>query len=347
MTIFRHEDGKEPVEVEPTREKEQLLEEFLEANPRYIQQDMFIIGRQVKTDSGLYVDLLGIDKYCSVIIIELKKDDEDQREVIAQILDYAEWCSGVNSDNLEKIAKQYFEKYKPNEEFITLRKKFESRFGFEPDHLNESQKLFIIAPKIDKHIIKIAKYLETYEMDIRCEEIEKYEDASTGNTHIRTDFVVGEKRAKTRSDKPRQPVHSNYDWNYYTLYRHWEEKTVEELQRICDYISKYSASRGWKLQSEFNQNSVVFCRSPRKLKEKFGSRRVIDLKSQHGKPDDKVRISFNWLKDRDKKPVGKFDFKYGETRWYFEIERDGKLDLSSHSDFEKVLVQAYNATTER
>ena len=34
-------------------------------------------------------------------------------------------------------------------------------------------------------------------------------------------------------------------------------------------------------------------------------------------------------------------------RWYFDIERDGKLDLTSHSDFEKVLVQAYNAATER
>ena len=34
-------------------------------------------------------------------------------------------------------------------------------------------------------------------------------------------------------------------------------------------------------------------------------------------------------------------------RWYFDVERDGKLDLSSHSDFEKVLEQAYDATTER
>ena len=126
-----------------------------------------------------------------------------------------------------------------------------------------------------------------------------------------------------------------------------EPLLYRDLNQALNIISKYSEERGWKLQLEFNQNSVIFRRSPRELKEKFGDRRVIDLKSHYGNPDDKVRISFNWLKDRDKKPYGKFDFKYGETRWYFEIERDGKLDLSSHSDFEKVLVRAYNATTER
>ena len=346
MTIFKIKEGEKPVEIEPVIGREKPLEEFLEENPALIQKDMFIIGRQVTTADGKYIDLLGIDKSCSVIIIELKKDDKNQREVIAQILQYAEWIHrDVDSDELNQIAKKYFKKYRPNEEFTTLRKKFESTFGFEPESLNESQKLYIIAPEIDNQTIKVAEYLEIQSLDINCLKVERHVDG-TGET-VNVTFVVGGKRAKIRSEKPRQLVHSNIDWSYYTMYGHWEEKTVEELQRICDYISKYSEERGWKLQLEFNQNSVIFRRSPRELKEKFGDRRVIDLKSHYGNPDDKVRISFNWLKDRDKKPDGKFDFKYGETRWYFEIERDGKLDLSSHSDFEKVLVQAYNATTER
>ena len=346
MAIFKIKEGEKPVEIEPVIGREKPLEEFLEENPIVIQKDMFIIGRQVATADGKYIDLLGIDKSCSVIIIELKKDDKNQREVIAQILQYAEWIhNDVDSDELNQITKKYFKKYKPNEEFTTLRKKFESTFGFEPESLNESQKLYIIAPKIDEQTIKVAEYLELQSLDINCLKVERHVDGTEMTVNVT--FVVGGQRTKTRSDKPHQPVHPNYDWDYYTMYGHWEEKTVEELQRICDYISKYSEERGWKLQLEFNQNSVIFRRSPRELKEKFGDRRVIDLKSLYGNPDDKVRISFNWLKDRDKKPDGKFDFKYGETRWYFDIERDGKLDLSSHSDFEKVLVQAYNATTER
>ena len=35
------------------------------------------------------------------------------------------------------------------------------------------------------------------------------------------------------------------------------------------------------------------------------------------------------------------------NRWYFDIERDGRLDLFRDSDFEKVLEQSYNASTER
>ena len=132
------------------------------------------------------------------------------------------------------------------------------------------------------------------------------------------------------------------------MYGHWEEKITKEIQRICEYISKYSVSRGWKMQLEFNQSSVVFVRSPRELKEKFGDRRVIDLKEMGGKPK-KLRMSFNWLKDPDKKPGGNFNFKYDKTftRWYFEIEAGNEFDLRPDSDFEKVLEQAYNATTER
>ena len=348
MTIFKIKEGEKPVEIEPVIGREKPLEEFLEENPTLIQKDMFIIGRQVTTADGKYIDLLGIDKSCSVIIIELKKDDKNQREVIAQILQYAEWIHrDVDSDELNQIAKKYFKKYRPDEEFTTLRKKFESTFGFEPESLNESQKLYIIAPEIDEQTIKVAEYLELQSLDINCLKVERHVDG-TGET-VNVTFVVGGKRAKIRSDKLHRPEHPNLDWNYYTMYGHWEEKTTEEIKRICDYISKYSEERGWKLQLEFNQNSVIFRRSPRELKEKFGDRRVIDLKSHYGNPDDKVRISFNWLRDKDEKPDGEFDYKYDKqhNRWYFDIERDGELDLTSNSDFEKVLVQAYNATTER
>ena len=74
MTIFKIKEGGNPVEIEPVIGREKPLEEFLEENPTLIQKDMFIIGRQVTTTDGKYIDLLGIDKSCSVIIIELKKD---------------------------------------------------------------------------------------------------------------------------------------------------------------------------------------------------------------------------------------------------------------------------------
>ena len=62
MTIFSiDESGKATRHEDKPLDSEKELEDFLEQHPQTLQDDMFIIGRQVATVDGKFIDLLGID----------------------------------------------------------------------------------------------------------------------------------------------------------------------------------------------------------------------------------------------------------------------------------------------
>ena len=50
--------------------RENIIDDFIESHPEIIEPDLKIIGRQVETDTGKFVDLMGIDKDANVVIIE-------------------------------------------------------------------------------------------------------------------------------------------------------------------------------------------------------------------------------------------------------------------------------------
>ena len=56
--------------------QEAVLEEWLEANPDGFLDDdkVLVIGRQVTTNLGGFVDLLGLDRDGNVVVVELKRD---------------------------------------------------------------------------------------------------------------------------------------------------------------------------------------------------------------------------------------------------------------------------------
>lgn len=56
--------------------EEAVLQKWLEANPDGILEDggLLIIGREVLTDLGGFIDLLGLDRQGNVVVVELKSD---------------------------------------------------------------------------------------------------------------------------------------------------------------------------------------------------------------------------------------------------------------------------------
>lgn len=85
---------------------ERDLEEDLARDISRVSPDWLVIGRQVRTDFGGFIDLLCIDKDGCTVVIELKKE-RTPREVTAQTLDYASWAKGLSSEQLTKIAGSY------------------------------------------------------------------------------------------------------------------------------------------------------------------------------------------------------------------------------------------------
>ena len=83
-------------------------EQWLEANPGGILEDgpLLIIGRQVPTDLGNSIDLLGVDREGNVVVVELKRD-RTPRDVVGQALEYAAFAAKLDANALEGVLGEY------------------------------------------------------------------------------------------------------------------------------------------------------------------------------------------------------------------------------------------------
>ena len=92
---------------------EKKLEEVLANDIAIVDPSLLLIGRQVPTSYGKFIDLLALDPDGSLVVIELKRD-RTPREVIAQILDYGSWVRSLKSDDIAQIFDEFVRKYFPD-----------------------------------------------------------------------------------------------------------------------------------------------------------------------------------------------------------------------------------------
>ncbi|MDE0205767.1 MAG: endonuclease NucS, partial [Candidatus Tectomicrobia bacterium] len=74
---------------------EARLQGWLARDISVLDPELLVIGREVETDFGGYIDLLCIDSAGDLVAIELKRD-RTPREITAQILDYGSWVDGLS-----------------------------------------------------------------------------------------------------------------------------------------------------------------------------------------------------------------------------------------------------------
>lgn len=73
-----------PCKIQPDKHrKERAIEEFIEKNPKCLRDDLFIIGRQVKTADGGIIDPMGLDTDGNVAVIEIKKRFQSAKDCLA------------------------------------------------------------------------------------------------------------------------------------------------------------------------------------------------------------------------------------------------------------------------
>src|SRR4051812_46996006 len=102
-------DGEKPVRVTPKGVPlESQLETMIEADPTILGTPLLLVGRQVPTDYGKFIDLLAIDDEGALHVLELKRD-RTPREVVAQVLDYGSWVRGLSHSQVLDL----FATYKP------------------------------------------------------------------------------------------------------------------------------------------------------------------------------------------------------------------------------------------
>lgn len=181
----------------PFREghEEKVLEDWLESNPDGILEDgrILIIGRQVLTDLGKRIDLLGLDRDGNVVVVELKRD-RTPRDTIAQALEYASFVERLDIDKLEGILRLY-----TSNEVLGLAEHHREYFRLDTSDavaFNKDQRVVVIGQHITSEIKQTASFLRTKGIRITCVEFTFFQ-ADGRNRLLSQEIVVGKE-----ADKP-------------------------------------------------------------------------------------------------------------------------------------------------
>jgi len=152
--------GETPKALTPIElSSELILEEQIVKDISILNNNWLLIGRQVYTDFGKYIDLLAIDANGSIIIIELKKH-KTPRDVVAQAIDYASWIESLPSEKIVQIYESFVSQNLSSK--TSLDEAFENKFGLKLDdeQINSSHQIVIVSAKLDASTERIINYLD-------------------------------------------------------------------------------------------------------------------------------------------------------------------------------------------
>ncbi len=157
--VWRIDTACRKVEVSAMTD-ESRLEGFLDGDISIASPNWMVIGRQVRTDYGSFIDLLAIDRDGNLVVIELKRD-KTPREVVAQVLDYGSWVKNLDDDDIGRIFGEYLKKYHHERAEESIDHAFCTRFKTSamPENLNEQHELVVVASALDESTERIVRYL--------------------------------------------------------------------------------------------------------------------------------------------------------------------------------------------
>ena len=198
-----------PVKVTSTSiDLESRLEDLIEQDPTILSEPVMLIGRQVPTAFGKFIDLLGVDADGNVHVLELKRD-KTPREVVAQILDYGSWAEGLTGEAVKDLYANYSNASGPFDDA------FAERFGqAPPDELNVKHKLTVVASEIDPATERIITYLSRFDVPINVVMFRHF--TSDGRSYLARTWLIDEVTAatpgKTPGKTPPTKTWNGQDW---------------------------------------------------------------------------------------------------------------------------------------
>jgi RecB family endonuclease NucS len=130
--------------------REERIETWILRDISILDSRLLVIGQQVETAYGQFIDLLCVDSVGGLVIVELRRD-KTPREVTAQALDYASWTKTLNAEQIEKIADDHLKSVGDTLE-TAFRKKFNSEL---PDVLNEHHSMVIVASPTSSTLLHV------------------------------------------------------------------------------------------------------------------------------------------------------------------------------------------------
>ena len=185
--IWRVTEGDKLLEIEQAHlDLEARIQSWLEDDISILSPGLLVIGREVETDFGGYIDLLCIDEIGDLVVVELKRD-KTPREITAQALDYGSWVAHLSNDRVMSIADVYHRE-------SGFEEKFKATFGVDvPETLNQSHRLLVVASHIDASSERIIKYLsDSYGVNINAATFQYFTEANGGELLARVFLIEPE-----------------------------------------------------------------------------------------------------------------------------------------------------------
>lgn len=270
IRLWEIKDGDKLKEIEKKHlDLEERIEDWLEEDISILSDDILIIGRQVGTDFGGAIDLLGIDSNGDLVVIELKRD-KTPRDITAQAIDYASWVTDLSYDKISEIANKHLKDNSFEEEF-------NNKFKIEiPDTLNEQHKMLVVASEIDASTERIIKYLsDEYGVSINAITFNYFKDDD--REYLARVFLIDpsdvEYRTGTRSSKRKRNLTLDelIDISEKNGVGELHNLLFSELEVLFDSIYTTRSSIGFK--GVFgNSRYVIFSIIPKNSNEDDGLR---------------------------------------------------------------------------
>lgn len=183
---------------------ESMLEEFLEQDPTLLGERLLVVGRQVRTPYGKYIDLLAMDVEGNLHVLGLKRD-KTPRDVVAQVLDYGSWVATLDRETVIELANAQLD--------APFETAFEEVFGISaPDEINGSFNLVVVATELDSSSERIVTYLREFGVPVNVVFFTHLED--DGRRYLARSWLAGDDEGAHRTaSSPRGPKGKKAEWN--------------------------------------------------------------------------------------------------------------------------------------
>lgn len=210
-------DGHAPVKVNASGVPlESQLERMVESDPTILGTPLLLIGRQVPTDYGKFIDLLAVDEEGTLHVLELKRD-RTPREVVAQLLDYGSWVQSLTDGQVRAL----YGVYRPGQ---AIEQAWSDTFGGNPpDALNMAHRLTVVASDVDPATERIIEYLAGMTVPINVLFFRYFSD--DGRAYLARTWLLDEARVSAKAEARARSVGSKEPWNEQDWYVSFGEYT--------------------------------------------------------------------------------------------------------------------------
>lgn len=250
MAIWRMtEAGPLPLEFQRLGFEERL-EDMIFADSSLVGLDVLVLGRQVPTNWGGYIDLLAVDSDGRVHVLELKRD-RTPRDVVAQILDYGSWVQDLT---LEEVSSIFADR---ND--ASFADTFVEQFNIPlPDVFNADQRLTIVASDLDLASERIIQYLaDRYAVPINAVFFRHFIDG--GAEYLARSWLLAPEEVETKRPKPKSgKVRSWNGRDWYVVLGRFDRHNRWDVCRKYGVVSAGGGPFFWKPLQNLQPGHRVF-----------------------------------------------------------------------------------------